>query len=190
MDKREVSEEQYEMFYENLNETKLPYKFKLHYSADVPISIKAIFFLPSHHQEKMQMGQEPIKMHLYSRKVMIKEQCSELIPPYLRFVKGIVDCEDLPLNISRETYQDSSLMGKLKNVVTRRILKFIEDQMKRDSTAYDAWFKDFNVFLKEGIMSDYENREQLLRLMRYHSTINDCTETVSLDDYVKSMKED
>jgi HSP90 family molecular chaperone len=61
--------------------------------------------------------------------------------------------------------------------------------MKRDSTAYDAWFKDFNVFLKEGIMSDYENREQLLRLMRYHSTINDCTDTVSLDDYVKSMKE-
>jgi len=63
---------------------------------------------------------------------MIKENCTELVPGYLRFVKGIVDCEDLPLNISRETYQDSALMGKLKNVVTRRILKFIEDEMKRD----------------------------------------------------------
>lgn len=107
----------------------------------------------------MQMGQEPFKLHLYSRKVMIKENCKELVPSYLRFVKGIVDCEDLPLNISRETYQDSALMGKLKNVVTRRILKFIEDEMKRDAKAYDAWYKDFQVFLKEGVLSDFENRE-------------------------------
>lgn len=79
-------------------------------------------------------------MHLYSRKVLIKSNCSELIPTYLRFVKGIVDCEDLPLNISRETYQDSNLIMKLKNVVTRRILKMIEDEMKRDSNSYDKWY--------------------------------------------------
>jgi HSP90 family molecular chaperone len=84
-----------------------------------------------------------MKMHLYSRKVLIKENCQQLIPSYLRFVKGIVDCEDLPLNISRETYQDSSLIAKLRNVVTRRVLKFIEDEMKRDPVAYDKWFNDF-----------------------------------------------
>lgn len=72
-------------------------------------------------------------------------------------MKGIVDCEDLPLNISRETYQDSNLIQKLKNVVTRRILKMIEDEMKRDPASYDKWYQDFSMFLKEGIMTDHEN---------------------------------
>jgi HSP90 family molecular chaperone len=119
--------------------------------------------------------------------VLIKESCRELIPNYLRFVKGIVDCEDLPLNISRETYQDSSLITKLRNVVTRRILKFLEDEMKRDPQGYETWFKDFQIFLKEGVMTDHENQEQLLKLMRYNSTM--AQNTVSLDDYIKSMKE-
>ena len=66
-----------------------------------------------------------------------------MVPPYLRFVKGIVDCEDIPLNISRETYQDSSLIAKLRNVVTRRILKFLEDEMKRDPDGYTKWFHEF-----------------------------------------------
>jgi len=83
---------------------------------------------------------------------MIKQNCLELTPQYLRFVKGIVDCEDLPLNISRETYQDSSLIAKLKNVVTRRILKFLEDEMKRDTKSYEKWFAQFSMFLKEGVM--------------------------------------
>lgn len=127
-------------------------------------------------------------MDLYSRKVLIKPACKELIPNYLRFVKGIVDCEDLPLNISRETYQDSNLISKLRNVVTRRILKFIEDEMKRDPAEYDQWFNDFSVFLKEGIMTDHENQEQLLRLSRFQSTL--ASGNISLDDYVKSMKTD
>lgn len=142
-DKREVTSDEYEMFYEQLCNTKIPYKYKLHYNTDVPLAIKAIFYIPNNHAEKMQMMQEDNKLHLYSRKVLIKESCTALIPSYLRFVKGIVDCEDLPLNISRETYQDSSLIAKLKNVVTRRILKFIEDEMKRDSVAYEKWFNEF-----------------------------------------------
>ena len=83
-------------------------------------------------------------MHLYCRKVLIKERCQELLPSYLRFVKGVVDCEDLPLNISRETYQDSALIAKLRNVVTRRVLKMLEDEMKRDAGKYDLWFTEFN----------------------------------------------
>jgi TNF receptor-associated protein 1 len=103
------------------------------------------------------MMTENLKMDLYSRKVLIKSDCKELVPNYLRFVKGIVDCEDIPLNISRETYQDSNLIAKLRNVVTRRILKFIEDEMKRDPVEYDLWYDEFTVFLKEGVMQDTEN---------------------------------
>ena len=156
-DKKEVTIDQYEMFYEDLAATKIPYKYMLHYSTDVPLAIKAIFYMPSSHSEKMQMGQETMKVHLYSRKVLIKESCPQLIPNYLRFVKGIVDCEDLPLNVSRETYQDSNLISKLKNVITRRILKFIEDEMKKDPKSYDVWYKDFSNFIKEGVLQDNEN---------------------------------
>lgn len=145
------------MFYERHANTKVPYKYKLHYSTDVPLSIKGIFYVPSTHNEKMQMMSEEMKVDLYSRKVLIKANCHALMPHYLRFIKGIVDCEDLPLNISRETYQDSSLISKLKNVVTRRILKFLEDEMKRDPVIYESWFNEFQIFLKEGVMTDSEN---------------------------------
>lgn len=90
------------------------------------------------------MMQEQMNLHLYCRKVLIKENCTEILPSYLRFVKGVIDCEDLPLNISRETYQDSSLIMKLRNVVTRRVLKMLEDEMKRDASKYDKWFNEFS----------------------------------------------
>lgn len=166
-DKREVTEDEYERFYEHLANTKIPYKFKLHYSTDVPLTIKALFYIPSNHSEKMGIMQEAGGMSLYCRKVLIKDKCQELLPPYLRFVKGVVDCEDLPLNISRETYQDSSLIAKLRNVVTRRVLKMLEDELKRDPARYDQWFDQFNQFLKEGLMGDSENKESLMKLMRY-----------------------
>jgi HSP90 family molecular chaperone len=103
-EKRDVTEDEYERFFEHLANTKVPYKFKLHYSTDVPLTIKAVFYIPSTHAEKMGMTQESANLHLYCRKVLIKEGATELLPSYLRFVKGVVDCEDLPLNISRETY--------------------------------------------------------------------------------------
>ena len=187
-DKREVTEDEYERFFEHLGNTKIPYKYKLHYSTDVPLTIKALFYVPSAHAEKMGITQETPSMHLYCRKVLIKEKCQELLPGYLRFVKGVVDCEDLPLNISRETYQDSALIAKLRNVVTRRVLKMLEDEMKRDPAKYDAWFADFSQFLKEGLMMDGENKEALVKLMRYHSTFQDGKDMVGLDDYIKKMK--
>lgn len=134
----------------------------------------------------MGMMQEQMNIHLYCRKVLIKENCTELLPNYLRFVKGVIDCEDLPLNISRETYQDSSLIMKLRNVVTRRVLKILEDEIKRDAVKYDKWFSEFSMFLKEGLMMDSENQEQLLKLMRYNATFTN--ETISLEDYIKKMK--
>ena len=118
---------------------------------------------------------------------MIKERCQELVPSYLRFVKGVVDCEDLPLNISRETYQDSSLISKLRNVVTRRVLKLLEDELKRDPARYDQWYAQFSQFLKEGLMMDAENKDQLLKLLRFNSTFEE-KQLVNLDDYVKKMK--
>lgn len=89
------------------------------------------------------MFQEEFDVHLYCKKVLIKKNCREIIPNYLRFVKGVVDCEDLPLNISREHYQDSLLMAKLKSIITKRIIKELELQANSDAEAYLTWFNDF-----------------------------------------------
>jgi HSP90 family molecular chaperone len=153
-DKREVTTDEYERFFEQIANTKVPYKYLLHYSTDVPLSIKALLYIPSNHQERYGMMQETSDINLHSKKILIKPKCQELLPNYLRFVKGVVDCEDLPLNISRENYQDSSLMNKLKNVLTRRVLKLIEDEAKKDGEKYNRWFNDFQNFLKEGITVD------------------------------------
>ena len=99
-----MTEDEYERFYEQIANTKIPFKFKLHFSADVPLSIRALLYSPSHNNERMGMPQEAGALDLYSRKVLIKPNCQELLPQYLRFLKGVIDCEDLPLNISRETY--------------------------------------------------------------------------------------
>jgi len=153
-EKRDVTVDEYERFFEDLANTKIPYKYMLHYSTDVPLAIKALLYIPSSHSERQGLMQESMDIHLYSRKVLIKEKCSELLPHYLRFVKGVVDCEDLPLNISRENYQDSGLVSKLRNVLTRRVIKLIDDEAKRDADKYKTWYNEFGHFLKEGVTSD------------------------------------
>jgi TNF receptor-associated protein 1 len=133
--------------------------------------------------------QEAVDVHLYSRKILIKEKCPDLLPHYLRFVKGVVDCEDLPLNISRENYQDSGLVSKLRNVLTRRVIKMIDDEAKRDAEKYKKWFADFGQFIKEGIAVDTENKDALFRLLRFVSRNGGSSELISIDDYISKMKE-
>jgi len=156
-DKREVSDDEYEKFYESIAKTKIPYKYRLHYSTDVPLAIKSVLFFPSTSNEKYSMTPEQSAVHLYCWKVLIKQNCQELLPSYFRFVKGVVDCEDLPLNISRENYQDSSLISKLKNVITWRLIKALEDELKLDEEKYNNWYAEFSNYLKEGINIDPEN---------------------------------
>ena len=107
----------------------------------------------------------------------------------MRFVKGVVDCEDLPLNISRENYQDSGLITKLRNVITRRVIKMIDDEAKRDPEAYKKWYNDFGQFLKEGIAVDSDNKDALFRLIRVNSKNGGAKKLVSLDEYIENMKE-
>jgi len=128
-------------------------------------------------------------VHLYSRKVLIKEKCQELLPHYLRFVKGVVDSEDLPLNISRENYQDSGLITKLRNVLTRRVIKLIDDEAKRDPEKYKTWYAQFNQFIKEGLAMDSDNKEPLFRLLRFNSANHGKENFVSLEEYIDQMPE-
>jgi len=185
-DKRELTENDYKKFWEYIANTKVDYRYKLHFSTDAPLSIKSILFIPNTHAEQFGMSMEEMEVHLYSRKVLIKSKCRELLPNWLRFVKGVVDCEDIPLNISREQYQDSSLMIKLRSLLTKRIIKLLDEQSKKDEEGYLTWYNAFHLFLKEGMATDQENAEQILQLLRYQANFTE--KQINIEDYLKQMK--
>jgi len=103
-------------------------------------------------------------------------------------VKGVVDCEDLTLNISRENYQDTMKMGKLRSIITKRILRLLEDEARKNEAEYLEWYKEFQYFLKEGVATDSENSQALLRLCRYDSNISD--QLTSLEEYITKLPKD
>lgn len=149
-DKRDLKDEDYVKLFSQITNGNKEYYTKIHYSAEVPLSIKSILYIPKDHMERFGIGHEKVELSLYSKKVLIKKECKELLPHYLRFVKGVVDCEDIPLNISRENYQDSSLINKIKVVLTNRILKHLKEEAEKNPLEYNKWYKNFQVFIKEG----------------------------------------
>lgn len=186
--KKDISKEEYQRFYEAVNSgSKLPFKYLLHFASDTPLDIKSIIFIPSTNSEKFGMADDNQGLSLYSKKILIKPKCQELLPRYLRFVRGIIDCSDIPLSISRESYQDSNLIFKLKTVITKRILKKLEEEMKNNSEEYDSWYEDFKSFLKEGILSQQESTDVLLRLQRFKCNIGS-DKNISIDDYIEKMQ--
>ncbi|KAH9082527.1 hypothetical protein Ae201684P_009850 [Aphanomyces euteiches] len=127
---------------------------------------------------------------LYSRKVLIERHSPDILPDWMRFVRGVVDSEDLPLSLSREKMQDSRLLAKMKDVLTRRILKFLDDQARKEPEKFDEFFKEFGQFIKEGVCMDFQNKAGLSKLLRYESTALDEGKTTSLDEYVSRSSPD
>ena len=127
---------------------------------------------------------------LYSRKVLIESKSKHIFPDWLRFVSGIVDSEDLPLSISRENMQDSGLIRKIQSVLTKRIIRFLADQAKKDSKVYDEFFTEFGTFLKEGVCGDFEHKNDIAKLLRFESSRLPNGELTSLDDYISRCTPD
>lgn len=130
---------------------------------------------------------------LYNRKVLISSKTDQLLPKYLRFVKGVVDSEDIPLNLSREMLQNSALIIKIRNVLTNRLLRYLQECAKKQSVEYDAFYNDYSIFLKEGVITAPETSEkqELAKLLRFDSSRNDSKLlTVSLPEYVQRMTDD
>src|SRR5450756_803489 len=136
------------------------------------------------------MGRMDSEVNLYCRKVLIQAKAKGLFPEWLRFLKGVVDSEDLPLNISRETMQDTSLMQKLNKVLTSRFLKFLDEQSVKEAAAYEKFYGEYQRFLKEGVVTDFTHKEALGKLLRYESSTMDAGKLTSLADYVSRMPSD
>ncbi|MEI6337809.1 MAG: molecular chaperone HtpG [Verrucomicrobiota bacterium] len=186
--KSELTDTDYDEFYKFIGHDIDAPLYRFHFNADAPLAIRALLFVSKHSLEKAGMPKSESEVHLYCRKILIQSKSKSLFPEWLRFLKGVVDSEDLPLNISRETMQDSALMQKLNKVLTSRFLKFLEDEAKSDADKYAGFFKEFGHFLKEGIVSDYTHRDTLTKLLRYETSQSETP--AGLADYISRMPEE
>jgi len=186
MDKDKVTPEQHLEFYRYMaNAYDTPF-FTLHFRTDVPIDIKALFYFPERHMEKYGMGRSDPGVSLYCRKVLIQPKSKAILPDWLRFVKGVVDSEDLPLNISRENMQDSALISRMNNVLTKKIIKFLADMSKTDTAKYIQFYNEFANFIKEGVCSDFTHKADIAQLLRFDTSLGE-KQLSSLDDYISRM---
>jgi len=187
--KSEITDEEYKAFYQFAGKAFDEPTYRLHFSADAPITINALIFIPGENPEKMSFGKVDAGVALYCKKVLIDPEPKGLLPEWLRFVKGVVDSADLPLNISRETMQDSALVRKLNGVITKRIIKMFEKEATGDPDKYRAFYKKFERFLKEGIATDYANKDALAKLLRFETSMTEAGVVCGFMDYVARMKE-
>jgi len=187
--KSEISEEEYKAFYQFAGKAFDAPSYRLHFSTDAPITINALIFAPSENPEKMGFGKVDGGVALYCKKVLIDPEPKGLLPDWLRFVKGVVDSADLPLNISRETMQDSALVRKLNGVISKRIIKMFEKEAEADPEKYRAFYKKFDRYFKEGIATDYANKDALAKLLRFESSMTEPGALCGLADYSTRMKD-
>ncbi|PTY03806.1 molecular chaperone HtpG [Opitutaceae bacterium EW11] len=186
--KNEIKDEEYTEFYKFQAHAGDEPRYRLHFSADAPLSINALLFVPKENPEKFGFARSEPSVSLYCRKVMIDAKPKDLLPEWLRFLKGVVDSEDLPLNISRESMQDKALLDKLGKVITKRFLKFLEEEAKSRTDGYNEFFSEFGIYLKEGAAIDFGHKDQITKLLRYESSLTEKGKTTSLADYVSRMQ--
>ncbi len=188
--KKDISEDEYKEFYKFTAHAFDDPRYTMHFSADAPLSINALLFTPTENTEQFGMGQMEPGVSLYCRKVLIDAKPDKLLPEWLRFLRGVIDSEDLPLNISRESMQDSALVQKLNGLITKRYLKFLEKEAKNNTESYEEFYKKFSRFLKEGIATSYEHQAQLAGLLRFETSLNEPGELTNFAQYVDRAKEE
>ena len=187
--KNEIKDEEYTEFYKFVGNAFDEPHYRLHFSADAPLAINALLFVPKENFERLGFGRAKPGVNLYCQKVLIEQHSESILPEWLRFVKGVVDSEDLPLNISRQALQDSALVAKLKKVVTKRFLKFLEEQAQADPEKYQEFWGNFGQFFKEGMTTDYAYHGEIAKLLRFESSKSDPGKLISLADYAGRMQE-
>ena len=185
--KKDVTDEQYKEFYK---QTTLDFEdplLHIHMATDAPVQLYALLYVPGKAERGMFALRKEDGLKLYSRNILIDEYNKDLLPEYLRFVQGVVDSEDLPLNVSRETVQSSGLMPKLKKVLTNQVIKDLE-ALTKDTEKYQTFWQEFGGYIKQGLSMDVMDGEKLHPLLRFKTNLNPETWS-SLEDYVGRMKD-
>ncbi len=179
--KTDLGDAQYNDFYRQLTLDFEEPMLRLHYVTDAPVQLYALLYVPGKRERGMFSLRKDDGLKLYSRNILIDEYNKDLLPEHLRFVQGVVDSEDLPLNVSRETVQSSGLMPKLKRVLTSQVMKELETLARSDAEKYNIFWQEFGVFLKQGIAATPTETESLHPLLRFKTSLHP-QEWSSLED--------
>ena len=184
----EIDAEEYDSFYKMLTMDFAGASHHIHMRADVPMQFYALLFMPASAQQNMFSPRKEPGLKLYARKILIEEYNRELLPEYLSFVQGVVDSEDLPLSVSRESIQATRVMASLKKTLTRRVLSELKRMAKNDRDKYLSIYQEFGAYLKQGLVVDGQDRDELEPLMYFQTTHDDDPDQYhSLDEVVERM---
>ncbi len=186
--KSELNEEEYNNFYKHVSHDFEEPLARIHQKLEGKYEYTLLLYLPKKAPFDLWQAEAKHGVKLYVRRVFIMEANEELLPRYLRFVRGVMDSNDLPLNVSREILQKSPAMDAMKKGATKRILSLLEDMAKNSPDDYASFWGEFGNAIKEGVIEDFANKERVAALLRFSSTESD-EQSVSLADYVSRMKE-
>jgi len=184
-DKKDIKDEDYKQFYNNISfNFDEPLK-TIHYNAEGVINYKALLYLPTNQPMDLFNSERKNKIKLYVQKVFITDECDEIMPNWLRFVPGVVDSQDISLNISREMLQNNPVIEKIKKGITNKVLNEISTLAKEDNNKFLDFWKNFGAVIKEGLYEFNDHHDKILTLLRFENSINQ--NFISLDSYVKRM---
>lgn len=188
-DKSEITEDEYNEFYKHVSHDYTDPARVLHYKAEGTTEFSVLIYIPKKRPFDIFYKEFKIGPTLYVKRVQIMDHCEDLIPPYLRFIKGVVDSSDLPLNVSRETLQNNRVVEVIKKNITKKTLEALASMKTEDLDAYNEFFKEFGRIVKEGIHYDFERKETIADLLLFESTATEEGKFTTLADYVDRMKD-
>jgi molecular chaperone HtpG len=188
--KDEITTEEYNEFYKHVSHDFSDPAKVIHYRAEGTTEFAALLYLPAKRPHDIFYQDYKIGPTLYVRRVQIMDHCEAMLPAYLRFVKGVVESSDLPLNVSREILQENKVVTVIKKNLTKKVLDTLAQIKKDDAEAYSAFYSEFGRILKEGIHHDFERRETIADLLLFESTTTEAGKTTTLAEYVERMPEE
>ncbi len=187
--KGEIKDEEYEEFYKHIShDFEKPLK-TIHYAAEGVSEFKALLYIPSHRPFDLFLRDQKRGVHLYVKRVFITDNCEALLPDYLRFMKGVVDSSDLPLNVSRELLQEDVQIKRIEKNLVTKVLATLAEMKEKTPEEYLSFYREFGQVLKEGVHFDFANREKLQELLLFESSKTEAGKFVSLKEYVERMPE-
>ncbi len=186
-DKSEISEEEYHEFYKHISHDYTAPAKVIHYKAEGTTEFSALLYLPKQRPFDIFYQDYKIGPTLYVRRVQIMDHCEAMLPPYLRFVRGVVESGDLPLNVSREILQDNRTVGVIKKSITKKVLDTLAEMKKDEPEAYSEFYGQFGRILKEGVHIDFERKDAVAELLLFESTKTEAGKKITLAEYVARM---
>jgi len=188
--KSALKKEDYDNLYKFLENSQEEPETYIHLSSDAPVQFNSILFIPKTSFEKIGLFKTAPGVDIYSKKILIQKESKDIMPEYLRFIKGVIDSEDIPLNIAREDIQNNIKIDKIKKHVLKKIFDHLNNIKKKDREKYLKIWDNFMRNFKEGITSDYENKDRIASLLMFNSSVKDKNELIDLKTYIDNMQKE